>query len=207
MTLLFFSFGCCASAQKQTQPTLAETEKWIMQTFSTDSNSGRANCKEFNPAQPASEYGTSFYCEYESYVLDLKGCDATLTILYSHRTQADITSDQKEEKNTSVLSFNLRDIDPSSILSKEPTGSFGPLKKKTYHYNIAAVEVDFSTTDGADSMEVTFPHAPGPATPVKKHKCCDYFGSGIDLKPEYALRFVKAFRHAVELCGGKPSAF
>jgi hypothetical protein len=205
--LLASPFGQFLQAQQQREASLAQTEEWINQTFTVDLNASRASCNEFDPDKPGSEYGTGFYCLYEKYSLDLKGCRATLSISHSHRTHTLALTDQEDEKDSTMLSFNLRDIDPSTIRTGETTGSFGPLRGKTFHDNVPSVRVDFSTTNDADTMTLIYPHGHEPTTQYKKHKCCDSSGSGIDMKPEYAPRFVKAFRHAVELCGGKTSTF
>jgi hypothetical protein len=205
--LLGLPFAQCVHGQQQRATSLAETEEWINQTFATDLNTGRAACNEFDPDKAGSEYGPGFYCLYEKYSLDLKGCRVVLTISHSHRTHTLGLTDQEDAKETTVISFNLHDIDPSTVRSGEPTGSFGPLGGKTFHDNIPSVSVSFSTTNDADLMTLVYPHGHDPATQYKEHKCCDSSGSGIDMKPEYAPRFVRAFRHTVELCGGKTSAF
>jgi hypothetical protein len=119
----------------------------------------------------------------------------------------EIKEADEDKKETTVLFFNLHDIEPSSLKATEPTGSFGLLEKKTWHHNEPSADVHFETTDNAETMVLVYPYSDHPTKRYKKHVCCDVIGSGIAMKPEYAARFVKALRHAVELCGGKASVF
>jgi hypothetical protein len=80
--------------------------------------------------------------------------------------------------------FNLRDIDPQSIrvLNNPPLGDVAEVKFSTRN-NVEALVYTGNTIGKSDNSEFTMD----------------------DLA--YAGRFTEAFRHAVELCGGKPSAF
>lgn len=83
-----------------------------------------------------------------------------------------------------VESFNLQDIDPQSIHVTQPTaGTDG-------------VDVAFSARNDVEALRY-----PG-KVPVKGVQS-EFQMDNID----YALRFANAFKHAVELCGGKPSTF
>lgn len=87
------------------------------------------------------------------------------------------SSDQTVESNDR---FNLRDFDPNTIsLQKIPGGN--------YLFTARTTNDELKIEDRAHEQKtnsVTF-----------------------ELDPDYGPRFTKAFKHAVELCGGKPSKF
>jgi hypothetical protein len=70
--------------------------------------------------------------------------------------------------------------------------------------------VSIQTTNDKDSI-VEKAHTPagkGETIRSMEHEVgFPYPKGGIAVKPDYAPRFLKALRHAVELCGGKRSTF
>jgi hypothetical protein len=209
--MLIFS-ACLLGAQqaenpKRQEPSLAETEEWITQTF-TDMNTGKTLCGEFNSYVPSSEYGPDLSCNFEFYTLEFDQCEVKFYTRYAH-TLINAAQNIRElavrdQQMDYLLSFTLSDIDPTSIsVTDLKQGSLGPLDKKTFHPNIPYVAVNFRTTNDKNSMVESKPDGTGK---MAVHDCCT-FGSGIGMEPNYAPRFVRALRHAVELCGGKPSAF
>ncbi len=198
------------SARQKTEtgtPSLADTQKWIKNTFKE--NTGNASCEEFDSSKPESETGEEFNCSYQRYLFDFDACRVTFFTLHSHRnhtlnrdTREWVFNDGEDEKENSVVHFNLADIDPKSILASEPRGAFGALKKKTSHDNsLPFVDICLETTDSANTITIRYSGAP-----FKIHKLCG-LDNFVTAKPEYAPRFVKALSHAVELCGGKSSTF
>ncbi len=188
-------------------PSLADTEKWITNTFSE--NSRAMFCREFNSSDGDSEYGENFYCRYQKYYLDFEGCKVIFRTEYSHLgyilTRNPVSEGGDDKDQTTEVIFNLGDIDPQTIQAGEPHGTFGRLDRKTVHGNDPHVDVCLTTTDNNDTMTKIFPSSSKHES-FKEHTLC---GSEnfVTLHPEYAPRFIKAFSHAVELCGGKPSAF
>lgn len=188
-------------------PSLADTEKWITNTF--DENSWAMFCRELDSSKPDSEYGEDFYCRYQHYLLDFEGCKVIFTTEYSHMsyilTRNPIADRGDDKGQTTSVVFNLGDIDPQTIQAAEPHGTFGRLDRKTVHSNDPHVDVCLTTTGSNDNMTKVFPNSSSHES-FKKHTLCGY-DNFVTLHPEYAPRFIKAFTHAVELCGGKPSAF
>jgi hypothetical protein len=86
------------------------------------------------------------------------------------------------------------------------------MDKKTFYHNQAQIDVCVATTNSESSLNITFPFSPsflrGDRKPYKIHELCGAANDNfVTVDPEYAPKFIKALTHAVELCGGKPSAF
>lgn len=221
-SIIMLIFSVCplwaqqAKNPKQHEPSLAETEEWITQTFSEpkdsgNANTGRTSCVEINASAPASEFKPDVRCFFENYAIEFDQCEVKLYTIHSHAfvdlAQSNgelVARDDEDQRADYLISFTLSDIDPTTISVIDlKVGSFGPLDKKTLHENIPYVGVNFRTTNDKNSMVVSKPDGTGK---IAVYDCCN-FGKGIGMNPNYAPRFVLALRHAVELCGGKPSAF
>jgi S1-C subfamily serine protease len=85
--------------------------------------------------------------------------------------------------------FNLRDIDPSSIRFAMYTGD-----KSNYGY----FDADVTNDDNKVAVRIRMTKDTG----MDENRT---YGFVTFLYPDYAARFVQAFRHAVNLCGGKSS--
>ena len=82
--------------------------------------------------------------------------------------------------STFKITMDLKSIEPMRV-------RFTPVEGKPWAY------VDIGTTNDEETIQ----------TPDRKT-------AGVALRfdePDFAKRFAKALRHAVELCGGKPSTF
>jgi hypothetical protein len=190
-------------------PSLTETERWINNTFRD--NSGESGCSEFDVITRNEHHGPDFDCTYQKYSWEFDGCTAKLFTFNSHRKQTrDQTTGQLEidngddKKDDSLMEFQLRDIDPKSIRAEEP-------RRQTFR-DIEWQEVDvcMTTTNSEDKVLLWYVDAPSfkdGHQPYKVHDACGFLNHFVTVKPEYAPRFVNALKHAVELCGGKPSAF
>lgn len=197
------------ASRKTQQPSLEDTEKWIMQTFDDD-NTGRVDCNEFDPNLHIA-YGAYTDCFHTGYSITLDSCSMTLLIKTWETIAPPIPPIFKRNPEDDYLaSFSLRDIDPTTIRLGEPQFILGNSGKKTFNDNyVSYVNVRFGTTDQAKVISIKFPNSRSALAPAMSHECCDPsgIGGGIGLQPDYAPRFLKAFHHAVELCGGKPSVF
>jgi|ERR1039458_195164 hypothetical protein len=113
--------------------------------------------------------------------MSFTSCDVT----FVYQTVKD-----KDSKTTyrNSNAFNLKSIDPTSI--SVTSGGHDILAKTSI--------VTFNTTDNAKLINLRLPSDPdGTSTDSLL----------IDFPSDYANRFVKAFRRAVILCGGKQSTF
>jgi hypothetical protein len=123
--------------------------------------------------------------------------------------------------------FNLKDIDPNSIVANEvyspkiiadrpdhtdahlppydrSTVSFGTANMAKTVHQMDFVDVKATMFNGASGGEVAFLLEPGSTKRLQQDKIGDFV---VFESNNRAVRFVKAFKHAVELCGGKPSIF
>jgi hypothetical protein len=191
------------------QPTLAETETWIIQTFEEG--------KHFHPyfEDHASQHigfpgidkrdGTQCFMSSEVWNND---ADDNLAAYWKH--EIPMRFDQL---------IDLADIDPGSIKAGDvrhdpatATGAHsGPGNGVPPDWqDTSYVLVTITTTNSKDRIltrsynnstknETTrsMEHEAGFSNP----------DGGIAVKPDYAPRFIKALRHAVELCGGRRSTF
>jgi hypothetical protein len=111
---------------------------------------------------------------------DSQGCSTTIT------WSATLNS---KNNGTYTYRMSLKDLDPKSA-SWVKEGSFQN-----------AVEVD--TTNHVAAVMETFTPPNGRTEEIGAQSLVDLvFDSG-----DHAKRFIEAFKHAIELCGGKPSAF
>ena len=209
--------GDSSSTQQTTAseaPSLADTQKWIKNTFAE--NSGQSLCHEFDSRlrQPEPEYGEEFACLIESYDLVLDGCKVTFYTFHSHRryslvppvpaAAAQKWNNGDDKVRDFVAEFNLGDIDPKTIQVSEPWGTYGKLDKETYHPNLPQVYISLATTNNEDTIAIAFPYGVSHGEQYKIHELGGIgYHNFVTIQPDYAPRFVKALTHAAELCGGK----
>lgn len=220
--VIVLSVGCMIHAQQagnshqSPRPSLDDTEKWIVQTF-TSENTGASACEEYSDdtmGDVSVGYGPYMECYNTSYNnLSIDQCRVMFEI---HKLHSALGKNgmHREVVDTmgKVVTFDLGDIDPTSILAGSPYGQFGNPGKKTYHDNPALyLDISIRTTNDFNriAIENGLPRQPISERhkPEMLHTCCGLVENGITVSPEYAPRFIKAMRHAVELCGGKPSTF
>lgn len=197
-------------SQQRRTPSLEDTESWIKSTF-TEENAGRSDCQEYDPGQPGVIYGPYASCTYSVYKISFDLCKVIIEV---HQSTGGIGENGKKPdvykfKHDSVVSFNLSDIDPTTIKLETPRGTYGDLNKKTHYDNPPSmVDVHFGTTNDLDRIQVQYPYSSYlKGQPEKIHACCGLGEWGIAVRPDYAPRFVKALHKAVELCDGKHSTF
>jgi hypothetical protein len=117
--------------------------------------------------------------------------------------------------SVTTYTFNLRDIDPNSITVKtydlhRTYDCSDPEEVKLRELNCDSAEVFFATTNDAGAINkenvTTFTKLTG-----ADHESRNAYKTGkswfIVNDVPYAQRFAKAFKHTVELCGGKASKF
>ncbi|HEU0046775.1 MAG TPA: hypothetical protein VFQ43_04090 [Nitrososphaera sp.] len=195
--------------QQSSTPSLLETEAWI--TKAVENHASATQCTEYNPRMPGDstvENLVAFDCHRAEFYLTFDGCAATLVTVHTHRRsdksfvkQYDYERDKADNLR---LVFNLADIDPSTIKTNPPQGSFGPLHTNTYHKNVPFMKVVFKTTN---EKEVIRKVVQGATRAYDSSEIDPAWWDSLAFDLDYAPRFVHALKHAVELCGGKPSAF
>src|SRR6185312_7842484 len=97
-----------AQRANDASPSLAETERWIKQTF-TDENVWRSDCEEFS-SEGIAAAPVDTRCWGTSYNLTLNGCDAELW-LSPWKSEATKAGLRKQQMHMAVVTFNLGAID------------------------------------------------------------------------------------------------
>jgi hypothetical protein len=202
ITMLAFVFVLTASLARGEEPSLSETLAWIDSTF--------------NPHK--SEGGSFGYGIEENYLrgklikrrtetFSYDGCVMHLLI------QDDPRAQESENLYTSTrYSFNLHDIDLASIKTVQLDSQAGGLSCNLNPNTLTCDEeiMYFETRDKAGLIDEER-HSVYPKLQGRDHEL-DSTSKTFVLEflfndVEYAAHFVKAFHHAVTLCGGKASPF
>jgi hypothetical protein len=178
--LLIFAI-VVVTAHAQQPVSLKETLEW-MHNFAADN--GRQYAGQRNTDNGRCELSTPD-CEQRKDVttFDSQGCSATITW--------SVTLNYKDV-GTHTYRFSLKDLDPKSVAWVKDM----PFEN--------AVTVD--TANSAKKINVVFT----PPSGVTWDKSFDEPQTWVELvfdNGDHAKRFVKAFAHAIQLCGGKPSPF
>ena len=139
---------------------------------------------------------------FETFTYD--GCHMTLSIQDDPKAEA-----LSEARSTKTYSFSLRDINPQSI-ETHLHAHFGDSACYKSQIGCDHAEIVFFTHIEAplidEDWDIIYPKLKGNDHESKqKNKGRESFFEVDD--PEYAGRLMTAFRHAVELCGGKPDPF
>jgi hypothetical protein len=193
---------------------LDETLEWMDNTYNPHENisgaHGHGRSAWYTRSSVGSQDEVMVTGQTETFTFN--GCDLTLKTEDDKRART-----AKEIYTTAVYRFNLRDIDPSSI-KVETASHLGGLpceghtteELATMGMNCDHAAIGFSTRSAAGLIS------------EKRHAAflkltgSDHNSDTIDKTGraffvfddvEYANRFAKAFAHAIQLCGGKPSPF
>ena len=167
-----------ATAYAQQPTSLEDTLVW-MQNFAADNGSQFTG--ERNTDNGACKLGTP-NCElrHDVTTFDSHGCRATI--------EWSVAVNYKDV-GTHIYHFSLKDLDPNSVAA---------VKDNPFE-NAVVVE----TTNSEKRVTESFTLPNGKTEERNKHTRVELvFDEG-----DNARRFVKAFKHAIQLCGGKPSVF
>lgn len=164
------------TAYGQQPASLEDTLVW-MHNFVADNGSQFTGQR--NTDKGACKVGTP-NCEprHDVTTFDSQGCLATIkwSVALNYR-----------DVGTHTYHFSLKDLDPNSVASV----------KDSLFENAVVVE----TTNSEKRVTESFTLPSGKAEERKKHAWVELVFD----KGDNARRFVQAFKHAIELCGGKPS--
>jgi hypothetical protein len=206
--ILMFVIAASLAAFGQTPtkaPTLADTLTWMDNTLNHGAR-GLVAQSERN------KWGYSFE---ETTDFTYKQCSMTVMTI----APGDTNGDSGGKWKSFDASFELRDIDPTTIRvlplsSVYMSDCTNPNEARALGDCDSQAQVLFSTQDEKDRIRVdesirqhspSDEHSPS-ADAVHQTWTASHWNFGMhDLA--YAKRFAKAFHHAVELCGGKPSTF
>jgi len=197
------------TAEQTAGPSLSETDEWVNNTFNhgvAENTTGYFACSDFQgqPIKPellgTDRWNPAKSCQRIDYYLTMTGCDASLVVdLKISRRESYLKPFELDSESHDFISFNLKDLDPASVRMEA---------REIWQ------QVDFNTHNNRDTMTNVEPGEnwkpeDGPqGKPFKIHDINQTWSfGGIYMMPEYAPRFIKAFQRAIELCGGKSSAF
>ncbi len=169
------------TAHAQQPVSLKETLEW-MHNFAADN--GRQYVGQRNTDNGRCELGTPD-CERRNDVttFDSQGCSATV--------KWSVTLSYKDV-GTHTYRFSLKDLDPKSVVW---------VKDMPFENAVIA-----DTANSMKKVNVVFT----PPASVTWDKSLDEPQTFVALvfdNGDHAKRFVKAFKHAIQLCGAKPSPF
>lgn len=200
----------CPAIQRRRD--LKETLAWIDQTYNPHDGGdilghGHGWERHYTPNPDRTE---TLAEEYQTTVVSHGGCKVTI------RSETLAVGIWKEIPSEHNYSFDLHDIDPNSIAIK----TFDPYKAATNCQD--AVDVKDSNLQCTDAEIVFFTRNGAPAIKDEyvrtftKLKGADHEQRGTSKQQEmwllvddadYSQRLARAWKHAIELCGGKASKF
>jgi hypothetical protein len=204
----FFAYRAVAKRRD-----LKETILWIDQTYNPHEggeNYGRGHGDETHYLQDAKLHTEEVTQEFHETFAYRGDCNVVL-----HHETVPIGL-FKNVYTTGDYTLSLCDVDLDSIkiktydFHKDVFSCADPEEVKSYELNCTSAEVEFYMRNGApkikDDSVTTYVQLTGKNHEAQHHGYMSKGWFAVD-DVTYAERLVKAFRHAVELCGGKTSKF
>ena len=192
---------------------LKETLLWIDQTYNPHdggANYGRGHGDQTHYLEHPDTHTEEVTEEFHETFIAKSNC----TIVLHHETVPVGVFKNLYTNGNYILS--LCDVDPDSIkiktydLHKDVFNCADPEEVKSYDLNCNSAEVEFHTRNEVpkikDDAVTTYAELKGKDHEAQHHGYASKGWFNVD-DVAYAERFAKAFRHAVELCGGKASRF
>jgi hypothetical protein len=190
---LLTGFPFCAFSAQSEGPSLSETLAWMDSTYNPHSNGGswgHGRREIYGSGKLLSNHIASF--EYD-------GCSMIITV-----TEDPIDPIYNKDYPSISYKFNLGDIDPVSLRTIKSESWYGGIACNIGNDSACDLaEIDFQTHNQLPLIERDYPNSPPEFRGVTHTMEADFILDDIP----YSVRFARAFRHAVELCGGKPSTF
>jgi hypothetical protein len=207
-----------AACSKREDPALSDTLEWMDNTYNPHEGVseayGHGKTGWYAPVQQSSQ--ASAISEYlvsgSTETFSANGCQISL------RFQGNPSASTSAEiLNLSLYTFKLGDMNPQSIkvntyshMGGFRCENYDPEQLKDYQMNCDHAEITLSTRNAAplidEESHATFIKLKGTDhESSSKSRGSSAFFEVDDV--EYAARFAKALRKAVELCGGKASPY
>jgi hypothetical protein len=202
LAFIVASFLSFAPSASDAEPSLSETLAWMDNTYNSHLSEGGAFG---HGVEESYSDGKLFRRGTETFTYD--GCQITLN------KQEDPDSPLYSDVYSSrVYIFNLRDIDPSSVkilpLDSQHSGLYCAIDPA--HMVCDSAKIEFQTRNQTplidEESHTIFSKLQG-SDHESKNKTKTFVAVFYVDERAYADRFAKALRHAIELCGGNPSAF
>jgi len=191
---------------------LNETLTWIEQTYNPHEGAdifsqGHGFERHYAPRKNGTEEISE---EFHTTFFPKGGCNA---LIHSETSPIGVWEDTPSKAD---YTFNLRDIDPDSIklktfdLHKDVFDCADPEEVTLCKLDCSGAEVYFLTRDGATSINEeyvrTYSKLTGAEHELRSTSKTQKMWLIVN-DVAYAQRLAKAWKHAVELCGGRPSKF
>lgn len=201
IALTAFASLFLSSALAEETPSLQETLSWMDSTFNAHSNGG-----SFGRGEEIIYDGSEIF-KRKTQIFTYDGCKITLV-----EKEDPSSSIGKTMYMDTISKFNLRDVDPSSIriskLDAHQAGHRCDIDPKHMICDLANIDFEIRNQEPLIDKQIhaTFPKLEG-KDHENVHQSKSYMAVWVFDDPEYADRFAKAFINAINLCGGKRSAF
>jgi hypothetical protein len=181
---------------------LSETLTWIDQTYNPHEGGdilgqGHGWERHYTPNPDRTERLAE---EFETTFVSNGGCKVTI------RSETHPVGVWKKMPSRRTDSFDLADIDPNSIAVK----TFDTYQDVFTCQDPEGAEVVFMTRNGATAIKEEYVSTPTKLNGADHEQRSSSKQQKMWLvvdDADYAQRLAKAWKHAVELCGGKPSKF
>jgi hypothetical protein len=182
------------------EPSLSETLSWMDNTYNSHKDTGGAAGHGIQQS-----FTNGNLSGYVSSSFTYKGCQMTLTV---QENPAELPS--LSIPISQIVNFDLKDVDPASLY----LARLDPLKERVEcdatNPECIIADISFETRNEIplfhQHIDVIRPEIIGP----ERDSESDSMTYGAEFyfdDADYADRFFEAFRHAVQLCGGKKSPF
>jgi hypothetical protein len=192
---------------------LAETLQWMDQTYNPHEgaeNLGQGHGWEIHYVTNTKNHSET---ENERFQTTFSYNDSCRIVVHAETFAVGVFEDTP---STSTYTFDLRDIDPESIKIE----TFDPRKDvfncadadevQNYGLDCTSAEVEFQARNGSTAIVednlITFSKLQGKDHEVRNRSTTSKSWFAVD-DAEYAKRFARALKHAVQLCGGQTSKF
>lgn len=192
---------------------LAQTLRWMEQTYNPHdggANYGRGRGDETHYLEHSDTQTEEITEEFQETFTTKGGC-----ILVLHQRTVPIGV-FKSVYTDSDYTLSLGDVDPNSIkiktydFHKDVFNCADPTEVKLYDLDCSSAEIEFQIRNEApkirDDGVTIYAELKGKDHEAQIHEQVSKGWFSVD-DATYAGRFAKAFGHAVELCGGRPSRF
>lgn len=228
VAILLASLGWGQSGRPANSTSLSDTVQWLQNTLDPSTGNGFFIHHPFQQPYPPDwmKDGINPYHSELIKKFSVAACRVTTTTVVTDRDMGFTIGKLLTSEQTDT--FDLRDIDPRSIHLQKACEPIETPVGPTEPYNCQDSKdkvVELSTTNNlkkihreeSGSITLTdhgieqakkYPDLPSGAQPWKEYPPTDLYQETFSFHDRgYTVRFLKAFTHAVELCGGKPSSF
>ena len=194
-----FSMLILSSAHAD-NPSLSDTLSWMDNTYNPHSNGGawgHGRVETFFQSKLSTRETTTF--TYDGCKMSIQSNQDPEGSVYSEMYSSDIAK------------FDLKNIDPGSLKLFGFKSQYGGIACDLYaDEDCDIVKLEFETRNELPLID-SDSHATFPKITGKEHEgksSIKRISAQFNIDdPQYAKRFIVAFRHAIELCGGHASTF